>query len=60
VKDTHDGYFSIDKQRRMVDPKAKGKEKLSDDESAYDLIMKDKERCSALMSQLDLYSPTLP
>jgi type III restriction enzyme len=44
VKDTHDGYFSIDKQRRMTDPEAKGKEKLSDDESAYDLIMKDKER----------------
>jgi type III restriction enzyme len=44
VKDTHDGYFSIDKQGRMTDPEAKGKEKLSDDESAYDLIMKDKER----------------
>ena len=44
VRDTHKGYFSIDKQGRMVDPKAKGKEKLSDDESAYDLIMKDKER----------------
>lgn len=44
VKDTHDGYFSIDKQGRMTDPKAKGKEKLSDDESAYDLIMRDKER----------------
>ncbi len=44
VRDTHKGYFSRDKQGRMVDPKAKGKEKLSDDESAYDLIMKDKER----------------
>jgi type III restriction enzyme len=44
VKDTHDGYFSIDKQGRMVDPQAKGSEKLSDDESAYDLIMRDKER----------------
>ncbi len=41
---THSGYFSIDKQGRMIDPKAKGKEKLSDDESAYDLIMKNKER----------------
>ena len=28
----------------MVDPKAKGKEKISDDESAYNLIMRDKER----------------
>ena len=44
VQETHDGYFSIDKQGRLVDPKAKGKEKLSDDESAYDLIMKNKER----------------
>lgn len=44
VKETHDGYFSIDKQGRLIDPKAKGKEKLSDDESAYDLIMKNKER----------------
>lgn len=44
VKETHNGYFSIDKTGRLVDPKAKGKEKLSDDESAYDLIMKDKER----------------
>lgn len=44
VKETHNGYFSIDKEGRLVDPKTKGKEKLSDDESAYDLIMKDKER----------------
>ncbi|MGB4569087.1 MAG: DEAD/DEAH box helicase family protein [Tepidanaerobacteraceae bacterium] len=44
VKDTHKGYFSIDKQGRMIDPQAKGREKISDDESAYDLIMRDKER----------------
>jgi type III restriction enzyme len=44
VKETHNGYFSIDKEGRLVDPKTKGKEKISDDESAYDLIMKDKER----------------
>ena len=44
VKDTHKGYFSIDKKGKMIDPKVKGKEKISDDESAYDLIMKDKER----------------
>ena len=44
VKDTHKGYFSIDKQGRMVDPEAKGSDKISDDESAYDLIMRDKER----------------
>jgi len=44
VEDTHKGYFSIDSKGRMVDPSAKGKEKISEDESAYDLIMKDKER----------------
>lgn len=44
---THNGYFSIDKKNRMVDPSVKktGEEKgLSDDETAYDLILKDKER----------------
>lgn len=45
VKDTHKGYFSIDKKNnRMVDPVLKKKETESDDVSAYDLIMKDKER----------------
>lgn len=44
---THDGYFSIDKNKRLVDPtvKKRGEEAgLSDDVSAYDLILKDKER----------------
>ena len=44
---THNGYFSIDKKNRMVDPSVKktGDDKgLSDDETAYDLILKDKER----------------
>ncbi|WP_332881336.1 restriction endonuclease [Tissierella creatinophila] len=48
VEDTHNGYFSIDKTGRMKDSKAKGKEKISDDESAYDLIMRDKERLLSL------------
>lgn len=39
---THNGYFSIDKQKRLVDPKAKDNE--TDDAAAYDLILKDKER----------------
>ena len=41
---THAGYFSIDKKGRMVDEYA-GKKKVenSDDVSAYDLIMKNKE-----------------
>lgn len=44
VKETHAGYFSIDKRGRMIDPKVTGRENLSDDETAYNLIMKDKER----------------
>ena len=42
--ETHKGYFSIDKKNRFINSKGKGKESNSDDVSAYDLIMKDKER----------------
>lgn len=45
IKDTHKGYFSIDKKtNRKIDSKTKGKSDESDDISAYDLILKDKER----------------
>ena len=44
VEDTHKGYFSIDKNNRMVNPKVKARENESQDESAYELIMRDKER----------------
>lgn len=40
----HEGYFSIDKKNKMVDPTVKRGSEESDDISAYDLIMKDKER----------------
>jgi len=40
----HEGYFSIDKKGRTVDPHVGKKSEDSDDISAYDLIMKDKER----------------
>lgn len=40
----HQGYFSIDKKNKMVDPSVKRGSEESDDISAYDLIMKDKER----------------
>src|SRR5690606_21957766 len=40
----HDGYFSIDKKGKSVDPSLKRGSEDSDDISAYDLIMKDKER----------------
>jgi type III restriction enzyme len=43
VDEIHKGYFSIDKKGKAVDPKA-DKSGNSNDVSAYDLIMKDKER----------------
>lgn len=44
AKDTHAGYFSVDKKGKMTDSKLSDKkEKTSDDIDAYDLIMKNKE-----------------
>jgi type III restriction enzyme len=40
----HNGYFSIDKKGHAVDSKIEKKTGLSDDISAYDLILKNKER----------------
>ncbi|MGI5874670.1 MAG: type III restriction-modification system endonuclease [Bacillota bacterium] len=40
---THAGYFSVDGKGKMVNGEIKKKEKTSDDVSAYDLIMKNKE-----------------
>lgn len=45
---THNGYFAIDKQKHLIDPKAKGGDKEADDIDAYDLILKDKERLLSL------------
>lgn len=44
----HEGYFSIDKKNKLVDPSVKRGSDESDDISAYDLIMKDKERLLSL------------
>ena len=44
VHKTHAGYFSIDKKGRKVDSSIKKGSDVSDDESAYELILKDKER----------------
>jgi len=45
VADTHKGYFSIDKKTgRSVDSDLKRGAEFSDDISAYDLILKNKER----------------
>lgn len=43
VEQTHNGYFSIDKQKHAIDSTEK-REGGSDDVDAYDLIMKNKER----------------
>lgn len=40
----HDGYFSVDKKGKSIDSTVKRGSEDSDDISAYDLIMKDKER----------------
>ena len=40
----HNGYFSIDKKGRKVDSELRRGSDISDDVSAYDLILKDKER----------------
>ena len=43
LEKTHAGYFSVDKQGAIVDSKPSRKETTTDDVSAYDLIMKNKE-----------------
>lgn len=40
---THAGYFSVDGKGKMINSKVGRKESTSDDVSAYDLIMKNKE-----------------
>ena len=44
VHSTHAGYFSIDKKGHKADPSLKRGSDISDDESAYELILKDKEK----------------
>lgn len=44
VHDTHKGYFSIDKKGRAVNSIVKRGSEYSDDISAYDLILKNKNR----------------
>ncbi len=52
AEQVHNGYFSIDKKGKLINSKEKRGEEGSDDVSAYDLIMKDKERL------LSLHEPT--
>lgn len=45
ARQTHNGYFSIDKKtKHLVDPATGKKSTETDDVDAYDLILKDKER----------------
>lgn len=44
AEQVHNGYFSQDKKGKFIDSKVKRGEASSSDESAYDLIMKNKER----------------
>ncbi len=45
TRQTHNGYFSIDKKtRHLVNPETGKKSTETDDVDAYDLILKDKER----------------
>ena len=44
ISKVHTGYFSIDKKGHSIDSKVSRGSDTSDDESAYDLILKDKER----------------
>ncbi|ATD82426.1 MULTISPECIES: type III restriction-modification system endonuclease [Desulfovibrio] len=51
VTKTHNGYFSIDKNKKLTNPNIpirNNEDKISDDISAYDLILKDKERLLSL------------
>lgn len=48
VHATHTGYFSIDKKGHKVDSSIKRGTDISDDESAYELILKDKEKLLSL------------
>lgn len=45
ARQTHNGYFSIDKKtKHLVDPETGRRSTETDDVDAYDLILKDKER----------------
>lgn len=44
INKVHAGYFSVDKKGKLINSKIKRGSEASDDISAYDLIMKNKER----------------
>lgn len=61
ASEVHRGYFSVDKKGRAVNSKVARGGEGSDDESAFDLILRDKERLlSFLTSRAASSSPTPP
>ena len=54
ANETHEGYFSIDKKGKLVNPKesGRGKQKVCNDASAYDLIMKNKKLLLSFKSKV--------
>lgn len=44
AEQVHKGYFSIDKNKKLVNPSVAKATMTTDDTNAYDLIMRDKER----------------
>ena len=57
AEDVHRGYFSIDKKSgRIIDGKIEKKSGLSDDITAYDLILKNKERLLSFEEPTRFYS----
>lgn len=44
----HSGYFSVDRQGRLVDPVVRRSTGFADDLDAYDLILRDRERLLSL------------
>ncbi|GAB2021570.1 hypothetical protein RyT2_06440 [Pseudolactococcus yaeyamensis] len=51
----HAGYFSVDKKGKSIDSKIKRGSEASDDISAYDLIMKNKERLLSFVEPSPFY-----
>lgn len=58
--ETHAGYFSIDKKGRSVNSDIKRGSDQSDDISAYDLILKNKERLLSFDNRFVLSFLILP
>ena len=54
-KETHKGYFAIDKESHLIDPKVKRGSETSEDITAYDLIMKNKERLLSFSEPTPFY-----